>query len=417
MIVKEELLKLIKMPIISIVILFFIALNIVIVMSNSYLKEELSVLSELVDTYGYEINENMMKSFGKDYQDKVSWINEIAPNEKEIYQHPSELLLDDSFQYENRLNHKDYQKLLKYSVIENYYVSAQEIDKKYDSIDLGGSAEYLISTYGFTGHAAEVIREQYQKLGLRLDELIDNGEHKNLFFIGKLYKMHSFLFRHIGMALIFELMILVVLITAAITNYEFEHRTTLVTYTTKRGRKLIIDKFLAAMITNGCIMFGLIGITLGFFFLTYDYSRFWNVPISNFFNTEMPLPYISWWNLSFIEYFIFFVLFIIMSQLLFMGISFILSIYIKNTYLVFFTFIILLGLGITIPGFVPLSSSLVFLLQCNPFAFILNPHEWLMGNGPFTIYRYYELATTVVWTFFLGAVGSYTVYRFYRQQL
>lgn len=417
MIIKEELLKLVKMPIIPVIILFFMALNTVIVMSHSYFKEDLSVLTDLVDTYGYEINENMMKEFGKDYQDKIAWVNEVAPDDNKVYQHSSELLSDDSIHYENRLSNSDYQRLLKYSIIEGFYLTAQDIDKAYDSIDLDGSAEYLIRMYGFTDSAAEEIRAQYQKLALRLDELIDNGEHKNLFFTGKIYKMHSLLFKDIGRALIFELMILVVLITATITNYEFEHRTALVTYTTKRGRKLIIDKLIAAMITNGCVMFGLIGMTLGAFFLTYDYSGLWNVPISNFFNTEMPLPYISWWNLSFIEYVVFFVLFIVITQLLFMGVCLILSIYLKNTYLVFFAFLILLGLGIAIPGFASMNSKLVFLLHFNPFAFILNPHEWLMGNGPFTIHRYYEIVTIVVWVFLLGIVGSYSVYRFYRQQL
>ncbi|GAA0433377.1 hypothetical protein GCM10008983_07520 [Lentibacillus halophilus] len=417
MIRKQELLKLTKTPTIPLLIIFFAALNVVIVMSNTHLKKDLSVLTNLVETYGYEINEDMMKQFGNDYQEKVKWVNKIAPGDDKTYKHPSELLSDDTVRRENTLSDSEKQKLLKYGVIEQYHRTAQNIDDFYKNIDLDSSAESIIKMHGFTGSAADEVRDQYQTLDGRLDELIDNGEHKNLFFKGSLYEMHSFLFRYIGMALIFELMILVVLITAAVTNYEFEHRTALVTYTARRGRKLIIDKLIAATIANGVVMFALIGVTLSAFFLTYDYSGLWNVPISSYFNAEMPLPYISWWNLSFIEYVAIFVLLMMVSQLLFMGISFMLSVFLKNTYLVFFAFVILLGLGILLPSFAPMSSQLVFWLYYNPFAFILNPHLWLMGNGPFTIYANYEIVTISVWVFLLGLGVSYSIYRFHRQQL
>lgn len=417
MIRKHELLKLAKTPIILVLILFFIGINIMIVMSHVHMKKDLSVLNGLVETYGYDINQDMMAEFGDDYQDKVAWVNQIAPNGDKVYEHPSELLSEDAVRRGDTLSHSEKQRLQKYGVIEQYYRKAQNIDDIYQNINLDSRAKQLIKRYGFTGRAAEKVRDQYQKLGGRLDQLIDHGEHKNLFFDGKLYEMHSFLFKNIGLALIFELMILVVLITAGITNDEFEQRTALVTYTTKRGRKLIIDKLITATIANACVMFAIIGVTLGAFFLIYDYSGLWHVPISSYFNAETGLPYISWWNLSFIEYTAVFVLLIMISQFLFMGVTFILSVFLKNTYLVFFAFVILLGVGIAIPSLAPMSSPLVFWLYYNPFALILNPHEWLMGNSPFTLYANYEIVTIGVWVLFIGLASGFSIYRFYRQPL
>jgi hypothetical protein len=151
--------------------------------------------------------------------------------------------------------------------------------------------------------------------------------------------------------------------------------------------------------------------------MTYDYSGLWDVPISAYFNAESFLPYITWWNLSFLEYVGCFVLMILVSQYLFMGVTFTLSVFMKNTYLVFFCFLILVGAGLLLPGTVSVSSNLVFYLYYNPFMLIMNPHEWLMGNGAFTIYKNYESVTIGVWTALLAILSAYSIRYFKRQQL
>lgn len=155
-------------------------------------------------------------------------MKQITPDNGKTYEHPSQLLSDESFRNENPLSDKEFQKLLRLGLIERHYRTAQNIDQIYQGINVEANAESLIQMYGFKGGAADTIRKQYKKLGVRLDELIANGEHKSLFFMGKQYEMHSLLFKNIGRMLIFELLILVVLITAFITNYEFEHRTHLI---------------------------------------------------------------------------------------------------------------------------------------------------------------------------------------------
>ncbi len=417
MILKQELLKILKTPVIWVLVLFFITLNSILVMSKSDFKEDLSILSDMVDTYGAEINEEMMTEVGHDYKKIQTWVNQVANDENTVYEHPSDLLSKLSKQTENPLEQEELRTLLEYAVLEGFYRTAQDLDEIYEEIDLSQSAEGQIELYRLTGNAAEQVREQYQKLEVRLDQLIENGEHKHLFFMGKVYEMHSLLFRDIGRALLFELMILIVLITAAITNYEFEHRTSLVTYTTKKGRALVLYKLLAATIASSFVMLGMIGVTLTIFFTTYNYEGLWSVPISNYFNGETVLPYISWWNITFIEYVGFFILFIILSQLIFLGVTFVLSVYMKNTYLVFFTFMIFLGIGILLPSYMPRESNLIFLLNFNPFVFILNPHEWLMGNGPFTISKYYEQVTIGLWIIIIGWLMNRSVIRFKREPL
>lgn len=415
MILKHEILKIAKMPIIWVLLIFFLGLNILLCMSNTDYKEDMTILKGLVASYGHEINEEMLSDLEADYQKKINWVNSISKNERKIYNHPSGFLKENKT--DGPLSKDEAERLWSNSTIEDYYRTSKAIDEIYEGLNLSASANTMVAMYGMEDAAANTVRTQFQKLDERLDELIDNGEHKHLFFNNLVYEMHELLFEKIGHALIFELMVLVVLITAAITNYEFENKTSAISYTTKRGRKLVIHKLVTAIISTFVVTSVLIGLTLTTYFITYDYSGLWNVPISAYFNAEMPLPYISWWNLSFLQYLGFFVFFVFVSQYLFMGMTFILSVFIKNTYLVFFLFLLLLGLGILIPGLVPSDSNLIFYANYNPFVFILNPHEWLMGNGPFTIYKNYEALTIGIWSVLICILSALCIEHFKRQQL
>ncbi|KAB8125739.1 hypothetical protein F9U64_21825 [Gracilibacillus oryzae] len=418
MIIKQELLKIFRLPIVGILLLFFIIINGLFIWSHSYIKEELSVLTSLVDKYGTAINEEMLAQFGGDYQQISDWVSTIEDlNGKSGYEHPSDLLADDEFFLNPPISDKEFNQLLEYDLIETYYRTAQDIDGIYENVNVRARAEETIDLYGFQGEAAETVRAQFEKLADRKEQLIENGEHKHLFFYGKIYKMHNLLFKDIGMILIFELIILAVLITGAVTNYEFEQKTALVTYTTKIGRKLVIPKLFAAITANTAVIISLIGATLAIYFLVFNYSGLWHVPISSYFNAITDFPYITWWNISFIEYIGLMLLLIYLVMMLFSGMTYILSIWLKNTYLVFISFMVILGLGVLIPGYIPLSTNFSHYIHQTPFFMILNPHEWFMGYSPFTISPYYEVITISSWAVFVAGLIFVSIRRFYRQAL
>ncbi|MFC4401962.1 hypothetical protein [Gracilibacillus xinjiangensis] len=418
MIIQQELLKIFRLPIVGILLLFFIIINSLFIWSNSYIKGELSLLTSLVDKYGTETNEEMLSQFGDDYEQISDWVSKVeGPNGKTGYKHPSELLEDDEIFLNPPMSEKDFDQLLEYNLIETYYRTAQDIDVIYENLDIENRAETIINLYGFKGEAAETIRAQFEQLEDRKVQLIENQEHKHLFFYGKIYEMHNLLFKDIGLILIFELIILVVLITGAVTNYEFEQKTALVTYTTKIGRKLVLHKFISAGIANTAAIFSLTGATLGIYFLVFTYDGLWNVPVSSYFNAITEFPYITWWNISFIEYVGLMVLLIYLVMLLFSGMTYILSIWLKNTYLVFFSFMVFLSLGIVLPGYVPLSTNWTYYVHQTPFFLILNPQEWFMGYSAFTISPYYEPITISSWAIFIFGLIYLSIRHFYRQAL
>ena len=127
-------------------------------------------------------------------------------------------------------------------------------------------------------------------------------------------------------------------------NYEFENKTPLVIYSTKRGRSIILDKLLVSIGSGIVATTFIVGITLTGYFSIFSYKGLWHVPISNYFNWETNFPFISWWNMSFAQYLISSIILVYICGILFTVITFILSIFIKNSYISFFTFGILFGL-------------------------------------------------------------------------
>nr|WP_273130984.1 hypothetical protein [Bacillus weihaiensis] len=405
------------MPVLYILFCFFLMLNFLLIFSHDADRNELSLLTNIVKTYGSQVNDKVLVEMGKEYETIIGKVNDLSPYKDLKFLHPSELVENERFLTEQPLNQKDLNRLQEFRIFEAYYRSSKEIDQVYQEVNVKSAGEEMSRMYGFTGRSAETVNQQFLKLDERLQELIKREEHKYFFFMGTAYEMHSLLFKDLGRALLFEIMILIVLLTSASTNYEFEQKTALVSYTTKRGRKLVRDKGLATLSASGMIILLLVGATLAAFFMKYDYTGLWQVPISSYFNAELRLPYITWWNVTFSEYLLLFICLMIVSGSLFLGITYILSLFLKNTYLVFFCFGILVGGGILLPSYMPLDGLMIFYMHYNPFSLILNPHEWFMGNGPFTIYKNYEIVTVLVWTVIVLFMIYLSMARFKRQSI
>lgn len=401
-------------------ILLFIAFNLFLVLDHHYIRNELTVLNKLVDQLGYEINDEVLENFQDFYGDGLKKMNEITYDKtSKTYRDVGTFLeeIQNSYDLYRVYTDEDLDHIHQIRIVEIYLDLIKEMDHQYASFDMLEYAEGQISLYGLKGSAAETARSNYQKLGERLNQLLDNGEHKNMFFIGQIYGMHSLLFKDIFRVVIFEIMILVVLITAYIMNYEFENKTPLVVYSTRRGRNLLWDK-LTVSIGSGIIATTLIlGITLIVYFSVFNYKGLWNVPISNYFNWENVFPFISWWELSFIQYLISSIILTYICGILFTIVTFILSIFMKNSYISFFAFGILFGLILLIPDIMPRSNNLIFLSGFTPFHLVLNPQIWFTGTGTFTIFKYYEIIIVGAWGLLLFIAGKLSAKRFIKEDI
>lgn len=414
--------KVITSPIIIALMIIFVSFNIFIIFQNRYYKKELKVLNKIVDKVGYKIDDNMKAKFKIYYEEELNKANDITYNKtSKTYKSAFEIL--ESLNHnqgkykEDIYSKRELELINEVGIIEAYYNTIEGIDHTYEKLDFMQIAEGEIKKYRLSGKAAETLRREYEDFSERFHQLIKNGEHKNLFFMGSIYRMHSLLFKTLFRSFIFEIMIFSVLITAFIVNYEFDNSTHLLAYSSKKGRKLIMYKLLISVVTTVLIAALIMGLGLLTYFLQYDYSGLWQVPISSYFNAEYDLPYMSWWNMSFIQYLLLGIGVIYICSLIFNGIAFIISRLVKNSYIVFFIFAILFGLALVLPGATPTHSKLIFLGSFTPFMLIMNSFVWFMESGAFTIFKYYELITLTIWSVIIIGFSGLSIKSFKKQDI
>lgn len=358
-------------PILIGLIFLFAAFNMFLIFNHANRAEEMKVVNQIIDTYGSQITQQSLSQLKKES-----------------------------------------------SKLEEMYVNlAESIDGLYAQIDWNKVAESEIRKYQLSGTAAQILRNEYRDFSQRFAEMMRNGEHKEWFLPGQPYMMHSFLFRTLFGYLIFESLILIVLGTALITNFEFENKTHFVTYATKRGRKIMKDKLGASMIISSAITAFLCTITLVTYFFVFDYSQLWESSISSAFNWEYKLPYVTWWNMSFLSYLIWAIVLLYGCLLLFSALTFVISVFVKNSYFTFFLFAVFFVIGFMLPGFMPTSSGLLFIAAYNLSALVMNPHIFFMGSGSITMFKNYEAMTMGVWTIITGVLCFFSLIKFNRQEI
>lgn len=418
----HEFRKIISSPIIMVLLLLFIGVNLFYIHEKTTVTEGMNELNQIIDKHGTLMDEEGRNGLYKSYQDNLKRWNTISEKKTgKTYESASEFFANENYNsvidsgIYSKSEHEFVDDLM---VTEIYLNAANGIIQKYQSFDLLAYAEQQIKQYGLSGEAAQTVREQYKTLDPRFEQIKENNEHLHIFFFGQIFRTHTTLFQSLFGLVLFESMILVVLFTAFLAHYEYDNRTYLITFATKRGRGLMWDKLKASLYTSILLTGILQLVTFGVYFLAFDYSRLWNLPISTGYLTEPnQTPFISWWNLTFIEYFLLGCGLIFLIQILFTLMTYVLSKWIKNSYVVFILFGVLFGMGMIVPGKMPLDSNAALYANFNPFVLSLSSKKWWMESGVFTTFKYYELITMVIWLSLVILTLWMTMKRFYRKDL
>lgn len=387
--------KALTSPILIGLLLLFIAFNIFVIMNNSYFKDELKVANELIEKYGREITDQSLLQFEKDLQANLIQLKEITGQQfSSVYDFVEQL------PYEKRelYSEKDWHFIDQLQLKEMYFGMANDIDESYASIDLEKVAANDIARYGLSGNAEKTLLREYDKFSQRFEEMKQNGEHKEWFFAGKAYFMHSFLFKTVFQHIAIEALMLIILSTALITNYEFENRTHLVTYGTAKGRRLMKDKLGASVVMAVLLTTFILVNTLIAYFTVFDYMSLWRTSISSAFNWEYNFPNVAWWDLSVGSFLAGVIVIVYITMLLFSGLTFALTTLVKNSYTAAILMATFFVLALLIPGFMPTSSNLLFITSYNLSVLVLNIPASFMGSSGLVMFKNFEWLTTVCWT-------------------
>lgn len=391
-----ELQKIFRSPVIIILIIVFVGFNVFTILSNSYWKkDELKVLNKIVDTYGLTFNDEILKKMEEDIYHGVSSIDGQAESIDTFF---NELTYE---KYESYAV-SDQKAIDELSLLYMYYNQASLLDERYAEINIQEIGKGMIQSFELRGVTEKFVSNEYEKLAERFDEMVEQEEHKTWFFAGNPYRMHSQLFWELMSMIAIEGTILVVLISAYLACYERDHRTSLVTYATKTGRRLIYIKWQATLLGTFLIGGLLLLPTLAIYFTVFDYRGVWQSRISSGLNWENLLPYVTWWDVSFIEYLGLAIFIIFAAWLIISTLTFALSIFIQNSYIsTVFVYLLLVAMFV-IPSLFTFSSLLFLLGHFNLTLLILNPHMYFNGLAGLTGVEYHEFITLLLWTVIAG---------------
>ncbi|MGL5244987.1 MAG: hypothetical protein ACRC7R_07450, partial [Sarcina sp.] len=404
--------KIFSSPVIVILTLIFLLFNGLSIFNKSYIANEFHVVNKIVAKVGYKINTTMKENLNVYYEEEFSKLNEkYFSKHNKNYENITEAFHD----YE-LYSKKELKEIEEVAIIQSYYYEILALEEKYDLLNINELAKSSIEANKLKGKSKEIVERVYKNFGERFNELKKNGEQNNL-FISPSHKMHNFLFIKILRSCALEIAILIVLIVAHLVNFEFENKTDHITYSSKRGRNLLIDKLSSSLVASLIVITLILGVTLAIYFITFDYSSLLNVPISTYFNWEYQLPLMSWFNISFIQYLLLTIGVIYVCELLFSLVTFSISYFVRNTYLVFAVFFIIWGLIFLLPEAIGVNNPLVFLTVFTPFNLIMMPSNLFSLSGILNSFKYYEAYTLIIWTITLIVLTYILIKRFKKQNL
>ncbi|WP_186671135.1 hypothetical protein [Sporosarcina sp. BP05] len=401
--------KALTTPIMIALLIVFSAFNLFVIISSSDHKEELKIINEIIETYELDITDDSLDDFSRDVQIDIAELNRMTASE---FTSVNEFLGGLHFEDHENYTDEQWEFIHQLQLKEMYLNMANSIDENYEEIDIRKLGEEDIEKYRLSGNAAETLLNEYEKFSERYEEMVENGEHKQWFFAGKAYYMHKFLFKTVFLHIIIESLLLIVLTTALITTYEFENKTHLVAYSTKSGRKLMKNKLLASLTMATTIVVFLFAITLGTFFTVFDYSHVWQTSISSAFNWEDNFPYVAWWDLPVGTFLIGVIAFVFISLLLFSGLTFAISVAVKNSYITFFLIAALFVLMWLLPSFMPKFSNLLFVFAYTLPTLLLAVSFSFMGSSGLILFENFEWMTISCWTMITIAVCYISYKRF-----
>ena len=401
-----EMKKALTSPMVLTLLALMLGWNVFLILSDSHDKKELTVATDIINTYGVTFNDESLKTMEQDILAKLAQLG--ITSTEEFYE-------EMTYERYSTSSRAEQEQIDDVSILLSYYHYAQIVDERYEKINIEDVKQSFYITYKVPEWLKPYFDKQYANWEERLTEIMATNEHKHWFFLGNYFK-HSDLFRDTFRLISLEGLMLVTLITALIVNYEFEHRTQLVTYATKRGRKLLMNKIGASFMTSVLALIVLFTVTLGTYLSVYDYSAIWKSVVSSGFNWEYKLPYITWWEIPYWLYFMLAIAVIGGVLLLAVFVTIVISIFVKNSYYTWLICLIGFLAMFVVPSFFT-SGGIMWIMHYNLSLLLLNAHNYFNGGDSFTMEKYHEVWTLLLWTVIVSTSVSVAIRHFNRKDV
>ena len=184
--------------------------------------------------------------------------------------------------------------------------AVQGMTNLYQDYDLTPLSDFYQDYVKSSPLAARAMAQKYDRLAQRVDHLAQTGAAMDLYAGPITHESHQFLFGTLLRAVMGEGAILGMLATLYLLGYENLHRTESMAYTTRMGRRLLRRKLGVAVVLSLALHLLLALVTLGVYFLLWDYSGLWRASVSSQFNYLVDLliqrPFLTWTDFTLAGY-------------------------------------------------------------------------------------------------------------------
>ncbi|MEF9992478.1 MAG: hypothetical protein RR835_08620 [Peptostreptococcaceae bacterium] len=415
-----ELKKVITSPVVIILTVLMILLNFYIVKDKtSYRRDDINIVNDIIGEFGHEINDESINTINDKYEEEFKRFNNLVEKELgKIYEYVGDFFNSEEYamhiEYKNKFSEEDIQFFNELRVLELYAHLVTEQIEEYENINFSNNSIEKGKARGLEGKALDIAVDRYEVAQSVFEETIDNEDHKNIYPLGE-YWFQSVVFQDIFFPCVLEIMIITVLITSYLVNYEFDNKTNLVVYSTKRGRNNTKDKLFVSLVSSVIISALILGFTMLSLALNMNIMNILDTSVRNAFNWEGPLPYVFWFDISVGMQLALTIIIILICSALFSLITFIITKLVKNSYTSFFIFFIIFGVFVIIPSIPSKSSTMYMYMYYDIFNLIIKPGSFFMVRSPLIVDKFYEVKTLGIWTVMLAILSTLSFLRFKKE--
>lgn len=281
-------------------------------------------------------------------------------------------------------------------VLQDFALRAESRRTVYEGFSMISLKERKEELQGLTlkGNLKIFIDNCYEKLQTRVEQIISTKEADGGFYPGDWYRMHSFLFGNLFKIVLLQMSTLVVLSVIIAMDYDRIHHTLDIIYSSKIGRKRLIQEVVAGLLVGILISAFLFFVVFVAYFLIFPYDGVFRTPISSGLMTEVRgllyYPYITYVTLTVGEYFFCSTVFAFCFAILMGLLATVMMRIWKNSYLAFLGLVILCLFMLIIAMNVRTGTLFDVFLFFSPSVLWMQCGEWFMESNLYTSFYGYE---------------------------
>jgi hypothetical protein len=268
-------------------------------------------------------------------------------------------------------------------------------------------AEYYIGRYSVTGKAAENIRGKYEKLQPVIDEKSADGDSLSVYLGLDTAYTHELLFG-IVLKLTFIEACVAALFTAMLSaGFEAFFGTEGIVAASGTGRRVMLTKTAASLISAVIVFIALCVFTLTVFFAIFDFSGVWGENVSSAFNQSPHAtgnPFITWHSFTVLGLLCAFVLAGIALTLCFALFGFAVGTFIRSGYGASAAAIVLCFTSYIAEAFAPVGSHIRNALTLNPLYMWTRIDDWFTEGSADIIIANFESVGLAISLAILAAI-------------